>query len=395
MKDNMIRKHIDDIVEWRHWLHAHPEISAEEKETSAYIREKLEAMGLTVKTCEDSYGLTAVIEGTGDGRCLGLRADFDALPVREETGLAFPSVNEGVMHACGHDMHTAILLGTAAALCDLRQQFRGRVKLIFQPSEEVSSSGKGAVSMIKNGCLDNPKVDAVIGEHMWPELRAGQIGIKRGALTAATDKFEITVFGKASHGGCSPQNGTDAIVIASQIVLALQSIASRNVGPFDNFVLSIGEIKGGTAYNIVADRVTMAGTMRTVSEELRAQAKKRIYDICNGIASSMGGSCRIEYTGSYDVTVNNTEICETVRRAVNSLYGTAEAVDLMNPSMIGEDFSLYGQRVPSCLYCFGTRMDESDTATLHQCTFAPSDELLETGVNVMTQAALEYLQELH
>lgn len=392
MNNDIIRKHLDKIIEWRHWLHAHPELSAHEKDTSEYIKARLEEMGLTVKTCSNSYGLTAVIEGNGDGRCLGLRADFDALPVKEETGLEYASVNEGVMHACGHDMHTAILLGTAAVLCDIRQQFSGRVKLIFQPSEEVSSSRKGAVAMIENGCLNDPKVDAVIGEHMWPELRAGQIGIREGALTAATDKFEITICGKASHGGCSPQSGTDAIVIASQVILALQSIASRNVGPFDNFVLSIGEIKGGTAYNIIADKVTMAGTMRTVSEELRSKAKKRMMDICSGIASSMGGSCSIEYNGSYDVTVNDRELCETIRRAVNSLDGTAEAVDLINPSMIGEDFSLYGQKVPACLYCFGTRMDESDTASLHQCTFAPSDDLIETGVNVMVQAALEYLR---
>lgn len=392
MGNEIIRKRLEETIEWRHWLHTHPELSTREKETSAYIKARLEAMGLTVKTCDNSYGLTAMIEGTGEGRCLGLRADIDALPVKEETGLEFASVNEGVMHACGHDMHTAILLGTAAVLCDISQQFKGRVKLIFQASEEVSSSRKGAAAMIESGCLDDPKVDAVIGEHMWPELRAGQIGIREGALTAATDKFEITVCGKASHGGCSPQNGTDAIVIASQIVLALQSIASRNVGPFDNFVLSIGEIKGGTAYNIIADKVTMAGTMRTVSEELRSKAKQRIMDICSGIASSMGGSCSIEYNGSYDVTVNDRELCETIRRAVNSLGETAEAVDLINPSMIGEDFSLYGQKVPACLYCFGTRMDESDTASLHQCTFAPSDDLIETGVNVMVQAALEYLR---
>lgn len=392
MKDDIIRKHLDEIIEWRHWLHSHPELSTKEKESSAYIRSKLEAMGLSVKTCSSSYGLTAVIEGNGEGRCLGLRADFDALPVKEETGLEYASVNEGVMHACGHDMHAAILLGTAAVLCDIRDRFRGKVKLIFQPSEEVSSSGKGAVAMIENGCLDDPKVDAVIGEHMWPELQAGQIGIREGALTAATDRFEITVNGKSAHGGCNPQNGVDAIVIASHIVAALQSIASRNAGPFDNFVLSIGEINGGTAYNIIADKVTMIGTLRNVSEELRSESKKRINEICCSIASSMGGSCSVEYKGSYDVTVNNKEICDTVRNAVNSLYGTVETVELKNPSMIGEDFSLYGQKVPACLYCFGTKMSEADTASLHQCTFAPSDALLETGVNVMTQAALEYLR---
>ena len=391
MREEIISKHIDEITQWRHWLHAHPELSTREKETSAYIKTQLEAMGLEVKPCKNSYGLTALIEGTGEGKCIALRADFDALPVKEETGLEFASVNEGIMHACGHDMHTAILLGTAAVLCDLRREFKGSVKLIFQPAEEVSSS-QGASGMIAGGCLENPKVDAVIGEHMWPDLKAGLIGIKDGVLTASTDRFEINVYGKAAHGGKSPQQGVDAVVIASQIVLALQSIASRNVGPFDNFVLTIGQIQGGTAYNIVADKVTMIGTMRTVSEELREQAKKRIGDICSSIASSMGGSCTVDYNGSYDATINSAEICGIVKRVADSLPGIAEAVMLKDPSMIGEDFSMYAHKVPACLYCFGTKLDDSDTSSLHQCTFAPSDELLKNGVTVMTQTALEFLK---
>lgn len=390
MREEIIRKHADEAVVWRHWLHAHPEISTKEKESSAYIKAVLEDMGLTVQTFKENYGLTAVIEGTGEGKCLGLRADFDALPVNEETGLDFASVNEGVMHACGHDMHASVLLGTAAALCDMRQEFKGKVKLIFQPAEEVSC-GKGAVSMIEEGCLNNPKVDAVIAEHMWPELHAGEIGIKKGALTSATDRFVITVFGKSAHGGKSPHKGVDAIVIASQIVTSLQCITSRNMSPFDNFVLSIGKIEGGTAYNIIADKVTLTGTMRTVDETVRKLGKKRIEEICKGIASSMGGSSSVEYDGSYDVTVNDDELCEILKKAADSLEGIAKPVDIGIPSMIGEDFSLYGQKVPACLYLFGTKMRDSDTSTLHQSTYAPSDKLIETGINMMTKTVLEYL----
>ncbi|MBQ0145513.1 MAG: amidohydrolase [Lachnospiraceae bacterium] len=387
-----IERRRESVVQWRHWLHAHPELSTKEKETSAFIKKTLEDMGLEVRQCENSYGLTAVIEGTGEGKCLALRADFDALPVTEKTGLEFSSVNEGVMHACGHDMHTAILLGTAATLCFLRKEFKGRVKLIFQPAEEVSSI-KGAAGMIEEGCLENPRVDAIIGEHMWPELEAGQIGIKKGVLTAATDRIVITVSGKAAHGGLCPQNGVDAVLIASSIVVALQSIASRNAGPFDNFVLSIGQISGGTAYNIVADQVVLTGTMRTVNENLRKTAKRRLERICHAIATSMGGSCRVDYNGSYEMIINDGNMCDTVIKAVEGMNGEAEAVRLKNPSMIGEDFSLYAQTVPACMYCFGTRMGDSDTSTLHQNTFAPSDELLEKGVDVMTEIAMKYLNE--
>ena len=386
-----IEKHISDIIEWRHWLHAHPELSTKEKETSAFIKKTLEAMGLTVETYNNSYGLTAVIEGNGEGKCLGIRADFDALPVTENTGLAFSSVNEGVMHACGHDMHTSILLGTAAVLCDLKNEFKGKVKLIFQPAEEISSM-LGSGIMIDEGCLESPHVDAIIAEHMWPELKAGQIGIRSGVLTAATDKIEITVCGKAAHGGSTPQKGIDAIVIASEIIVALQSIVSRTAGPFESMVLTIGKISGGTAYNIVADKVVLTGTMRTVSEEIRTRAVEKLESICSGIASAMGGTCRIEYTGSYDLTVNDTDICDIAENAVKETDGT-EAIRLEYPSMIGEDFSLFTRKIPGCMYCFGTKKDESDISSLHQSTYAPSDDLLETGVRVMAGIAMQYFEE--
>ncbi|MDO4938474.1 MAG: M20 family metallopeptidase [Lachnospiraceae bacterium] len=390
---SITQKYIGDVIQWRHWLHAHPEVSTKEKETSAFIRKTLEEMGLEVRTYDGSYGLTAVIDGEGQGKCLGLRADFDALPIAEKTGLEFSSVNIGVMHACGHDMHTSILLGTAAVLNDMRDSFCGKVKLIFQPSEEQSGPDQGAIKMIQEGCMDNPRVDAVIGEHMWPELKVGEIGLRSGVLTAATDRFEITVHGKAAHGGSYPEKGVDAIVIASHIITALQTIKSRNASPFERTVLSICQINGGTAYNIIADKVVLAGTLRNTNEAFRAEVKERIKAICDGISESMGGSCEIVYKGSYDATNNDPGIIEIIRKGIENSPEEMTAVDLMNPSMIGEDFSKYAHLAPSGLYCFGTRENDSDTATLHQCNFAPSDGLIEKGIETMVSIALEYMQK--
>lgn len=395
MKDikSVTEKHIEDVIGWRHWLHAHPELSTQEKKSSEFIKMRLEDMGLKVTTYDGSYGITAVIEGNGEGKCLGLRADFDALPINEETGLDFASVNPGVMHACGHDMHASILLGAATVLSEMRKSFKGKIKLIFQASEEVSGPDQGAIKMIHEGCMENPHVDAVIGEHMWPELKAGKIGLKKGVLTVASDRFEIKVHGKSAHGGCYPQKGVDAVVIAAHIVTALQTIKSRNSAPFTETVLSIGQINGGTAYNIIADEVVLKGTLRNVDEAFRKEVKDRIKAVCDGISESMGGSCDIEYKGSYDTTGNDPDIIEVIRKGIEASPSEMKAIDLVNPSMIGEDFSKYAALVPSGLYCFGTRADENDTATLHQCSYAPSDDLIAKGIETMVSIAIEYLNK--
>lgn len=237
------------MVADRRYLHQHPELSHQEVNTAAYIAAQLREMGLSPRTGVGGNGVVAVIEGKAPGKCVALRADFDALPIVEATGLPFSSENEGVCHACGHDMHTAGLLGAARVLCDLRSEFSGCVKLVFQPAEE-DVLDSGAVKMIEDGVLENPKVDAMFGQHIWPYYPVGKVAIRDGAMMASSDRFHITIRGKASHGS-APESGIDAIAAAAQVISALQTIVSRRVSPLDSAVVTIGTIHGGARYNVI------------------------------------------------------------------------------------------------------------------------------------------------
>ena len=386
----LVKKHTKAMLEYRRHMHAHPELSHEEKETAAYIAAKLREMGLEPKEGIGGYGLTAVIEGTGEGKCVGLRADFDALPIQEETGLPFASENPGVMHACGHDTHAAMLLGEALVLNEMRDAFRGRVKLVFQPAEE-DAADCGARKMIADGVLEGPHVDGMFGQHIAPELPTGKVAVRNGAMSAASDRFFITIRGKNSHGS-RPEDGIDAIVIAAQVVTALQSIVARNVGPLDSTVVTIGTIRGGQRYNVIADEVCMEGTCRNLNPVVRDTMEQRIGAIVRGVAESMGGSGELKYLRCYSPTINAPEMFRFVKDAVVDVLGPEGLVIPESSSLGGEDFSYFCEKVPSAYYMLGSTEPGKPYVPVHNGHMIPDEAALSMGMEVMVNAALAFLK---
>ena len=369
----LVEKYWDKVKEHRYYLHAHPELSHHEKNTAAYIAETLKKMGLSPKENVGGYGVTAVIEGKGEGKCVGLRADFDALPITECTGVPFASETPGVMHACGHDAHTAMLLGAAYVLNEIKDEFAGKVKLVFQPSEE-DAAGSGAM----------------FGQHVWPNLPYGKVGVRNGAMMASSDRFFITIKGKNSHGS-APENGIDAIVIAAQVISALQTIVSRNVGPLDSAVVTIGTIHGGNRYNVIADEVKMEGTCRNLNPAIRNTMPDRIGNIVRGVSESMGGSCEFKYLKCYSPTVNDPGKFAIVRDSIVEVLGEDGLVIPENSALGGEDFSFYCQEIPSAFFWLGCQDADQPKYPIHHGNFLPKEESLIIGMKVMLTAALNFL----
>ena len=385
----IIDKYWDKVKEHRIWLHQHPEPSGKEKETSAYIAKTLREMGLEPTEHVGGYGVTAVIEGKGEGKCVGLRADFDALEVVEDNDLPFHSLTPGMAHACGHDSHTAMLLGAAYVLNEMRDQFSGKVKLLFQPSEE-NAADSGAKKMIADGCLENPHVDAVFGQHVWPSYDTGYVAVRNGAMMASSDRFFITVHGKNSHGS-APENGIDAIMIASYVVAALQSIVSRNVGPLDSAVVTIGKMNGGSRYNVIADEVVMEGTCRNLNPAVRNTMPQRIENIVKGVVEGMGGTYDFNYMMCYSPTVNDPKQFELVRDVISDVVGPDHLVIPEHSALDGEEFSFYCEKVPSCFFWLGCHDPAKPRYPIHHGSFYPEWESLPIGMEVLVTSALRYL----
>ena len=379
---------LDKVIEYCRWFHQHPELSGQEKETAAYIANALREMGLEPQENVGGYGVVALIEGKAPGKCVGLRADFDALPIEETTGLPFTSENSGVMHACGHDMHAAMLLGAAWVLNQMKDQFSGCVKLVFQPSEE-NNVASGAKAMIADGVLENPKVDAMIGQHMWPLSPTGTYLVRDGAMMASSDRFYIKVFGKKSHGS-APENGIDAVVIAAQVITALQTIVSRNVCPTDSAVITIGEIRGGIRYNVIPDEVVMVGTCRNFTPEMRNSMPGRIEQVVKGVTEALGGRYEFEYLMCYSPTVNDSKMFKLVREAVEeSMPGTLIVPE--KAAMTGEDFSFFCEQVPSCYCWLGCQEEGKEFYPLHHGSFSPDEKSIPIGIEAMVESALKFL----
>ena len=386
-----IQKHQEAILADRRYLHAHPELSGQEVNTAAYIAEKLREMGLEPQTGVGGHGVVALIRGRGPGKCVGLRADIDALPIRETTGLPYASQNPGVMHACGHDTHTAALLGAARALCDLRDQFDGCVKLVFQPSEEnVLSSG--AARMIADGVLENPKVDAMFGQHIWPDFESGTVAIRNGSMMASSDRINITIRGKASHGS-TPDSGIDAIAAAGQVISALQTIVSRRVSPLDSAVVTIGTIKGGDRYNVIADTVTMEGTCRNLNPLVRNQMEDRIRAIVEGVCAGMGAQGTLEYIRGYSPTVNSPELFPLALEAIHEVVGEENTIIPENSALGGEDFSFYCEKVPSVMFWTGLNTPGAEVFPLHNGNLNPDEGCISVAAQVLATAAIKFLNK--
>lgn len=386
-------KYIDKVIECRRDIHSHPELSQHEERTSELAAKILEGLGLEVKRNIGGYGVVGLLRGNREGKTIALRADMDALPLNEETGLSYASVNQGVMHACGHDTHTAMLLGTACALSEMRDKLNGNVKFIFQPAEELNPTG-GAPGMIHDGVLDNPNVDAMLALHVWPAYETGKIVTRSGSLMAASDRIFLTVHGKTAHGS-RPDQGVDAIVAASHVITGLQSIISRSVSPLDSAVLTIGTIHGGYRYNVIPDCVKLEGTVRTLNPSVQNQMPELISRTAKNIAASFGAGCDVEYVKGYPPMMNDSKLTERVCDSVRRHIGEDSLIVADQPDLTAEDFAFFARERPAVLVWLGCRPENQslkDTPMLHNTKFCPDESCFIYGINFFCACVTDFLK---
>ena len=388
---NSINQMFDEMKSWRQDLHSIPEIGLEEYETSKYIKKKLSEFKIEYSEGYSSTGVVAWVKGKkgNSSKSIGLRADFDALPMPEKNNFNYKSKNVGMMHACGHDGHTSMLLGAAKYLSE-NFDFDGTVYFIFQPGEEGFGGGK---IMIDDGLFRDFKIDEVYALHNWPELPLGHFGVNSGPMMAAVDEFDIIIKGKGGHAAI-PQLAIDPVIIASQIVLALQTIVSRSTNPVDKAVVSITKINGGTAYNVIDDSVKLSGTIRTFEEKTRSFIAKKIEDISKGIALSNGGTAVIEFdlVNKYPPTINSKKESEFASEVAKKLVGNEKVITDINPSMGGEDFSYLLNEKPGS-YLYIGQADKNHNANLHTSNYDFNDNLLPIGVNFWINLVKEYFSK--
>ena len=380
-----------EIVANRRHLHSHPELSYKEFETQQYVANKLKEIGLQPTPIANT-GLLAVIEGRNPShKVVGLRADMDALPIVEANDVPYKSQNTGVMHACGHDAHTSSLLGVAKILHNLRNEFDGTVKLLFQPAEEKAPGG--ASIMIAEGALQNPAPAKMIGQHVAPNIPVGKIGFREGMYMASTDELYLTVKGKGGHGAM-PDMLIDPILIASHIIVAMQQIISRNRPPRYPSVLSFGKVIANGATNVIPNEVYIEGTFRCMDEQWRADGLAKMKKLAEGMAEAMGGSCDFEVLKGYPYLQNEPELTRRLKGAAIDYMGEANVIDL-DIWMAGEDFAYYSQVVDSCFYRLGTRNEARGIVSgVHTPTFDIDESALEIGAGLMSWLAVKELGEV-
>jgi len=379
--------HGDVIVNRRH-LHAHPELSFQEYETSAFIKSRLDEMGIPWKPMANT-GVVAIIKGEKSfDRVIALRADIDAVPTTETSDVEYASKFKGAMHACGHDVHTSSLLGTARILQAIKSKFGGTVKLIFQPGEEKIPGG--ASLMIKEGVLKNPVPDSVIGQHVMTNIDCGKIGIKKGMFMASHDEIYVTIRGKGGHGAI-PHLNIDPVIIAAHILVALQQIVSRMANPVFPTVLSFGKVIANGVTNVIPDEVYLEGTFRSFDENWKNEAHKRMKKMAEGIAESMGGSCEFNIVRGYPFLKNEEKLTEQVTSFAKEYLGKENVLDL-DCFMGGEDFAYYSQVIDSCFYFLGTGNKEKGiVSSVHSSTFDIDENALAISTGLMTYIALKQL----
>jgi amidohydrolase len=377
-----------ELIGIRRHLHQFPELSNREYDTSAFIRSKLSEYGIQEFSSLSGTGVLARIKGGKEGKTVAIRADIDALPVTEETGLAYASVNPGVMHACGHDVHTAVALGCAKLLNTIKAQLAGNITLIFQPAEERLT---GAQAMIDDGALENPGVDAIMGLHSWPDIPAGTIGIRKGPLMAAADIINIRVYGNQGHAA-HPHKCVDPIVISGQIVNTLQTVVSREISPLEPLVITIGKIQGGTAPNIIPHMVEMNGTVRVLNPQLRKRIPEILTRVVQGTAQAMRGDAEIYYQLGTPPVISDEALYRLIEENTKVVLGDENLVYLANPSMGGEDFAFYLEKVPGVFFRLGTYNETlGERFPLHSPFFTVDEACLSIGVAVMCRSVYSYL----
>jgi amidohydrolase len=378
-----------EVIQHRQHIHQNPELSFQEYQTADYVESYLKSLGLITHRISKT-GVWAMIEGLNIGKTVALRADLDALPIKENSTKFYTSKNEGVMHACGHDAHTASLLGAAKILVDLKDELNGNVKLIFQPGEEKFPGG--ASLLIKEGVLENPKVDCIIGQHVMPLINNGSVGFRKGLYMASTDEIYIKVIGKGGHGAM-PQYCIDPVIVAATILVNLQQIVSRKAPPIIPTVLSFGKIQSkGGATNIIPNEVDIEGTLRTLNEEWRAKAKEHIIEIANQTAESFGAKVVVDIKKGYPFLKNDDNFTDKLKRSAQEYLGEEQVEDL-DIWMAAEDFSYYSQEIPACFYRLGTRNESKGIVnSVHTDTFDIDEDALEIGSGLMAYLAIMSLQ---
>ena len=379
----------DDVLAIRHHIHAHPELSFQEHNTAKFIEEKLTEFGINNYQRIGETGVTFCLDGKERGKTVALRADIDALPIPEQNEVPYKSKNEGVMHACGHDVHTASLLGAAKILHQLREDFSGTIKFIFQPGEEKSPGG--ASILIKEGILKNPEPATILGQHVMPLIPEGQVGFRKGKYMASADEVYLTIQGKGGHAAM-PENFVDPIAITSQIIVSLQHVVSRMANPKIPSVLSFGKISGGNVNNVIPNEVKVEGTFRTFDETWRRKALDRIRAIATSVASSMGASCQVEFAPGYPFLQNDDAYTERNIQAAKDYLGEENVLEL-DLWMAAEDFAFYTHEVPGCFYRLGTRNEaEGITSGVHTPTFNIDEKALKTGMGLLSYLTVEELR---
>lgn len=379
------------VVATRRTIHAHPELAFEEVQTAALVKQQLAALGIPFTDGVARTGVVALIEGRGPGKTLALRADMDALPIQEANAVDYASQQPGCMHACGHDAHTASLLGTATILNELRSEFTGTIKLIFQPSEEKIPGG--ASVMIKEGVLQNPAVGSMLGQHVMPLLEQGKIGFRSGMYMASADEIYLTLRGKGGHGA-QPHSAVDPVVAAAQLITALQTVVSRSADPRLPSVLTFGKVIANGATNIIPDEVYLEGTFRTFDESWRARAHDKIAAIVKGVSEAMGVKAELDIRKGYPVLYNDAAVTARARAAAAAYVGAENLVDL-DLWMAAEDFAWYTHEVPGCFYRLGTRNESKGIVHgLHTPRFDIDEDALRTSTGLMAWMAIHEILDL-
>ncbi len=382
------RKFAPRFIEIRRHLHAHPELSGEEHQTSAYIAGVLSSCGLSVKEAVGKTGVVGELAGSGkDVRTLAIRTDMDALPIQEHLQLDFVSANSGVMHACGHDVHATLGMGAAMVLSQLSENLPGNVRFLFQPAEEIA---QGAKWMVKDGVMEG--VAAIYGVHVFPSIPARSIGIRYGALTSAADELEIIIQGESGHGA-RPHQAIDAIWIAAQVITTLQQAISRTQNPLHPIVLSIGQIQGGRAHNVIADRVQMIGTVRSLHPEIHANLPQWIENIVQGVCQIYGAKCQVDYRRGVPSVHNDDTLTQIIESATREAWGDQSVQILPEPSLGAEDFSIYlEENVPGCMFRLGVGHKDKINYPLHHPKFEVDEDAIITGIVTMAYTAYKYWQ---
>lgn len=382
-------KELGQMIEWRRALHVNPEVSGKEFQTRDFILRELEKLGIEARTFPGHAGILATLKGKSAGGVIALRADMDALPIQEINDVSYRSQIPGVMHACGHDGHTAMLLGAAAALKEGNTTWKGTVKLVFQPAEEAAPHG-GSPLMIADKILENPRVDMMFGLHLWPDLPYGDIGIRRGSMMASSDRFSLKLIGSGAHAG-APHQGIDAIMMTSDVLTALSRIIHRQTDPRETVTINIGTVHGGERYNVVAKEVVLEGTVRCLNEEIRRDLPERMRRMIQGICDGYGGRFELDYQLGYPSLQNSPDETGFVLLAANRFLGSQHVHADIRPVLGAEDFAFFAQKVPSAYFFLGCQSPGTPVRPLHSGHFDFDERVLYIGAQVMEETALAAL----